>query len=92
MQSPTAVLFWLEQAVPFCQGETIAAALRRAGIDDLGVATGGMRGRYFCGIGACQACLVSVNGAAPVEACLTRAQAGMRLEPGLPPSHEVAHG
>jgi len=77
-------LHWLDQAVPFRAGETIAAALRRAGIDHLGAASGGMSGRYFCGIGTCQNCLVSVNGGAAVEACLTLAVDGTRLSPGLP--------
>lgn len=75
---------WLGSTVPFKRGETLAAALRRAGIDDLGPASGGLRARYFCGIGACQACLVSVDGGAPVEACLTPARAGMRLSPAAP--------
>ena len=41
------------------------------------------------GIGACQACLVSVNGAAPVEACLTPARAGVQLTLAAPPVSEV---
>ena len=79
--SPT--LYWQAQAVPFHPGETIAAALLRAGVVGLGDATGGMQGRFFCGIGNCQACLVSIDGASSVEACLTPAQAGMRLTPAL---------
>lgn len=92
MPTPPNTLYWLDQPLPFHPGETIAAALRRAGMVDLGTASGGMRARYFCGTGNCQACLVSVNGAAPVEACLTRAQAGMRLNPGLPAVQEATHG
>lgn len=81
--------FWLGRPVAFRPGETFAAALRRAGLDDLGPATGQLRGRYFCGIGACQACLVSVNGAAPVEACLTPARAGVQVTLAAPPACEV---
>lgn len=77
-QSPST-LYWHQLAVPFQPGETIAAALLRGGVTQLGDAVGGLQGRYFCGIGNCQACLVSVNGASPVEACLTPAQPGMRL-------------
>ena len=77
---PSLTLYWHLQAVPFQPGETIAAALLRAGIVRLGDAAGGMQGRYFCGIGNC---LVSVDGASAVEACLTPAQAGMRLTPAL---------
>ncbi|MBB1075993.1 (2Fe-2S)-binding protein [Rhodoferax sp. 4810] len=82
--NPTPTLYWNQQAVPFHPGETIAAALIRGGIVNLGEAAGGLQGRYFCGIGNCQACLVRVNEASPVEACLTPAQPGMRLSPALP--------
>ena len=74
----------MDTAVPFRAGETIAAALRRGGVDDFGAAVGGLRGRYFCGIGSCQACLVSVDGERVVEACLTTARDGMRLSAALP--------
>jgi hypothetical protein len=76
-------LYWNQLAVPFHPGETIAAALLRGGVSQLGTAVGGMQGRYFCGIGNCQACLVCIDGASPVEACLTPAQPGMRLMPAL---------
>ncbi len=76
--------FWINDPVPFHLGETVAAALRRAGLDDFGLTTGGLRARYFCGVGACQACLVSVNGASPVEACLTPAKADAQLTPATP--------
>lgn len=75
---------WAGDPVVFRHGETFAAALRRAGIDDLGPATGQLRLRYFCGIGACQACLVSVDGASPVEACLTPAKVGAHVSPAMP--------
>jgi len=44
-------------------GETIAAALIRTGL----------RPRYFCGIGICFACLVTVDGRAAQRACLVPA-------------------
>ena len=81
--------FWLGRPVAFRPGETFAAALRRHGVGDLGPAMGQMRGRYFCGIGACQAFLVSVNGAAPVESCLTPARAGVQVTLAAPPTCEV---
>lgn len=83
--------YWMEMAVSFREGETIAAALRRVGIDDFGPAAGAQRARYFCGIGTCQACLVSIDGACVVEACLTPAHEGMHLRSALPPAPEVAH-
>lgn len=81
--------FWLGHPVLFRVGETFAAALRRSGLNDLGSAMGELRGRYFCGIGACQACLVSVDGAAPVESCLTPARAGVQVTLAAPPACEV---
>lgn len=87
----SSTFFWINDPVPFHLGETVAAALRRAGFDDLGLATGGLRARYFCGVGACQACLVSINGASPVEACLTPAKAGVQLTPATPPAEAHYH-
>lgn len=66
--------------VPFEANETIAAALDRAGVVSLGEGQGGCAARYFCGIGACQACVVSVDGTR-MEACLTPAREGQRVEP-----------
>jgi len=74
-------IHWGNQAVPFQAGETIAAALVRAGVQQFGLTATRAHARYFCGIGNCQACLVSVDGAAAVEACLTPAAAGMHLRP-----------
>lgn len=75
----SARFFWNDEPVAFLPGETIAAALLRAGIVDLGSRRDAPGGRVFCGIGACQGCIVAVDGAAPVEACLTPARDGLRL-------------
>ncbi|MHB1103540.1 MAG: 2Fe-2S iron-sulfur cluster-binding protein [Devosia sp.] len=72
--------FWECRPVEFETADTVAAALDRAGILDLGTRFGGCGARYFCGIGACQACVVLVDGA-PVEACLTPARAGQQVRP-----------
>jgi predicted molibdopterin-dependent oxidoreductase YjgC len=88
----SGLLYWMDAAVPFRDGETIAAALRRHGIDDFGPAAGGQRGRYFCGIGSCQACMVSIDGECTVEACLTPAREGMRLRVALPLMEDDCHG
>lgn len=69
---------WNGSAIPFREGETVAAALTGAGILRLGDDSVGSEARYFCGIGACQNCLVRVNGAIR-EACLTRAVAGLSV-------------
>jgi ferredoxin len=56
--------------VPVREGETIAAALFRAG----------RKPAYFCGIGVCFACLVTVNGKPAQRACLVLAREGDRVE------------
>jgi len=87
----SGTLYWMGDAVAFRAGETVAAALRRSGIDDFGPALGELRARYFCGIGSCQACLVSLNGDALIEACLTPAREGMRLSGALPLAEDHGH-
>ncbi|CAN7727302.1 (2Fe-2S)-binding protein [Neorhizobium sp. LjRoot104] len=64
--------------IPFYKGETVAAALTRAGILNLGHDALGNELRYFCGIGACQNCLVHV-GDTVREACLTPARQDLSI-------------
>lgn len=80
---PSPTFFWNHLVIAFDPGESLAAALLRSGVLRLGAAVGGLQGRYFCGIGNCQACLVCVDGGSPVEACLTPARPGMHLTPAL---------
>jgi aerobic-type carbon monoxide dehydrogenase small subunit (CoxS/CutS family) len=61
-------------------GDTVAAVLVRDGL----VAwrrtrVGGSPRGLFCGIGACQDCLVTVDGTAGVRACLAPAAAGSAI-------------
>lgn len=70
---------WKGKDITFRSGESIAAALEAAGIFSFGADTFGQDFRYFCGIGACQGCLVRVDGLLQ-EACLTAARPGMRVE------------
>lgn len=72
---------WQSRQILFEPGETIAAALRRAGILDFGPSGSSVRNRFFCGIGTCQSCIVAIEGSVPAEACLTLAEEGMRVEP-----------
>lgn len=62
-------------------GETVAAALLAAGVRTLRVTEkrGSPRG-LFCGMGVCFDCLVTVDGRPHLRACLTRAEAGMRVQ------------
>lgn len=69
---------WRGQPVPFAPGDTIAAALLDAGVGAFGHDACGMELRYFCGIGACQNCLVRLDGRV-VEACLTPAVDGATI-------------
>jgi len=70
---------WRGVAVSFDAGESVAAALMRAGLRDLGSDGAGARLRYFCGIGVCQNCLVSVGGCV-MESCLTPARDGLVVD------------
>ncbi len=74
------------QTVEAYEGESVAAALlalrrRTFRITDRGRAPRS----YYCGMGVCHDCLVTVDGEPNVRACMTRVRAGMRIEtqPGL---------
>ncbi|MBV2183890.1 MAG: (2Fe-2S)-binding protein [Rhizobium sp.] len=70
---------WRGRSIPFRTGESLAAALEAAGILTFGPDALGQETRYFCGIGACQCCLLRVDGVVR-EACITPARAGMKVE------------
>lgn len=76
----SAVFYWASRPIPFIAGETVAFALARAGVHDLGATLTGGRAAIFCGIGQCQGCLISVGGRL-AEACLVVAEAGMQFAP-----------
>jgi predicted molibdopterin-dependent oxidoreductase YjgC len=69
-----------DETVPCRDGDTIGAALWRAGRRELrrSPRLGAPRG-MFCAIGTCFECLVSADGAI-VRACVTPARAGMQVE------------
>ncbi len=86
------------QAVPAIPGESVAAALTRAGIRALRVTRSGAERGVFCGMGVCQDCLVEVDGIPNRRACMTKVD-GVALVrrqvalPRLPPaSPAVAQG
>lgn len=58
--------------VPARLGETLAAALARAGLTELRETRSGARRGLHCGMGVCQDCLVSVDGAPNQRACMTK--------------------
>lgn len=85
----TQVFHWNGQAIPFLDGETVASALARVGIFDLGPTATGGRAGIFCGIGQCQGCLVEFEGRM-TEACLLAARSGMAFRDGVEGGHDRA--
>ena len=63
------------------EGESIAAALHAAGVSVLrhSIKLDRPRG-FFCAIGRCSSCLMTVDGVPNVMTCVTPLRAGMRVE------------
>ena len=72
------------QTLAALEGETIAAALAAAGIRTLRHTRDGQRRGIYCGMGACQECLVTVDGRASQRACMTKVEAGQVVSSALP--------
>lgn len=63
------------------EGETIAAALHAAGVKVLGKSLFLHRPRgFYCAIGNCSSCMMTVNGVANVKTCVTDLEEGMVVE------------
>ena len=63
------------------EGESVAAALLAAGRRAFRRTDRDEEPRgYYCGMGVCHDCLVTVDGLAYVRACMTPARDGMRVE------------
>lgn len=63
------------------EGETVAAALLAAGIQQFRLTRNHKKPRgVFCGMGICYECLVRVNGVDNVRACVTQVIDGMKVE------------
>ncbi len=68
-------------ALPAYEGESIAAVLLASGRRSTRwTARSGEPRGYFCGMGVCQDCLVTVDGSPNVRACMTTVRDGMRVE------------
>lgn len=61
------------------EGETLAAALTAAGRHNLRATSGDAGRGVFCGMGACQECLVEIDGRGSQRACMTKVVAGMSV-------------
>jgi predicted molibdopterin-dependent oxidoreductase YjgC len=69
------------QEITAYEGESIAAALLASGqrFTRFTARTGETRG-YFCGMGVCQDCLVTMDGLPNVRACMTPVRDGARID------------
>lgn len=61
-------------------GDSIAAALSEAGVRTFGTSRAGRARGLFCGMGACQECLVVVDGTRSRRACMTELRQDMAVE------------
>ena len=64
------------------EGQSVAAALLRAGAVALRESPGGSPRGLYCGIGVCQECRVIVDGQI-VRSCVTAVAPGMEVVTGL---------
>lgn len=86
IQRPPPVTLWVDgRTIDAHPGESLAAALLAAGIGTLRHAPrdGAPRGA-FCFMGACQECLLTVDGQR-VLACLEPVRSGLRVSTGTSP-------
>ncbi|MEA1994307.1 MAG: FAD-dependent oxidoreductase [Euryarchaeota archaeon] len=61
--------------------ETIASALHAAGVKVLSFSSDRKRPRgFYCAIGKCASCIMSVNGVPNTKTCMTLAEEGMKVE------------
>jgi len=77
-QGRQLLLTFEEAEINFQDGATVAGALVAAGVREFRESTDGRRG-LFCGMGICQECLVTIDGAPGYRACTTPAKNGMRV-------------
>ena len=63
------------------EGDTIASALHAAGVKVLGHSHNHGRPRgFYCAIGNCSSCLMTVDGEPNVRVCIERLRSGMVVE------------
>jgi aerobic-type carbon monoxide dehydrogenase small subunit (CoxS/CutS family) len=82
VQRNTPVTIWVNGCkVPAFKDELLHAVLLAAGFRKLrqSVSQKGQRG-FFCGMGVCYECLVTVDGIPQTRACITPVYEGMRVE------------
>lgn len=78
------------QPVEALEGETIAAALTAAGHLDLREGQDGKGRGVFCGMGACQDCLVEIDGRGSQRACMSKVAAGLDVRRAVSANSRLA--
>lgn len=73
---------WEGRSLPARPGESLLATLIGAGITCLGQGAGGAPRGAWCGMGACQACLVNIDGMPNQRACMAKVTPGMTVTAG----------
>lgn len=68
------------ETVAMRPGQSLAAALTEAGHRQFRETAKGATRGIFCGMGVCQDCLLTVDGALNKRACMTSAAAGMQVQ------------
>jgi len=68
------------QKIQARSGQTIAAALIKAGVQVFRHTPAQAPRGIFCGMGVCFECVVTVNGIPDQRACMTLVQPGMKIE------------
>lgn len=77
-----SIKFYFEgKEIKGLEGDTIASALHAAGVKVLGESLFKHRPRgFYCAIGNCSSCLMTVNGKSNVKTCVTILEEGTRVE------------
>ena len=78
------------RGVPGRQGESIAAALIRAGVTAWRQTPQGNPRGLFCGMGVCQDCVISVDGQDQQRACMTKVSGAHRIRTRPTGDHAAA--
>ena len=73
-----------DRPVQALEGETVAASLTAAGITCFRRTSSGAPRGLHCGMGACQDCVVTIDGRIGQRACVTTVRAGMDIRSGPP--------
>lgn len=78
-QSDTFTISVNGKPVQACPGDTIHAALIRAGYNKLRTSRTKQPRGVFCGMGTCYECLVTVDNGRRKQSCMTPAEEGMEV-------------